>query len=52
MPKQALGAMLLLLVARVCCAPRTPGFLVAPAPEASSLVWRYQGGTKSPMTRN
>lgn len=33
-------------------APRTPGFFVAPAPEASSRVWRYQGGPKSPMTRN
>ena len=33
-------------------APRTPGFFVAPAPEASSRVWRYQGGPKSPMTWN
>ena len=33
-------------------APRTPGFFVAPAPEASSRVWRYQEGPKSPMTRN
>jgi hypothetical protein len=34
-------------------APRTPGFFLRlPAPEASSRVWRYQGGPKSPMTRN
>lgn len=31
---------------------RPTRLFVAPAPEASRRVWRYQGGPKSPMTQN